>query len=121
MDIRDEHALKIVKNVYGGSIKLRSGAKALRYRLHHNSGLLKLIKDVNGQIRNSHRQVQLNKICQKYEIKFIFPEKLTFNNGWLSGFFDADGTVTINKTNTQLSISVSFTEKKNIRIITTFS
>jgi hypothetical protein len=25
----------------------------------------------------------------------------------LSGFFDSDGTITINKTNTQLSISVS--------------
>jgi LAGLIDADG endonuclease len=107
MDIRDEHALQIVKNVYGGSIKLRSGAKALRYRLHHKSGLLKLIKDVNGHIRNSNRLVQLNKICHKYEIDVIFPEKLTFNNGWLSGFFDADGTVTINKTNSQLSISVS--------------
>jgi hypothetical protein len=107
MDIRDEHALKIVKNVYGGSIKLRSGNKALRYRLHHKSGLLKIINDVNGQIRNSNRQVQLNKICHKYEITFIFPEKLTLNNGWLSGLFDADGTVTINKTNTQLSISIS--------------
>jgi hypothetical protein len=107
MDIRDEHALQIVKNVYGGSIKLRSGAKALRYRLHHKSGLLKLINDVNGHIRNSHRLVQLNKICHKYEIVLIYPEKLTFNNGWLSGFFDADATVTINKTNTQLSISVS--------------
>lgn len=107
MDIRDEHALQIVKNVYGGSIKLRSGANALRYRLHHKSGLLKLIKDVNGHIRNSHRLVQLNKVCHKYEITLIYPEKLTFDNGWLSGFFDADGTVTINKTNTQLSISAS--------------
>ena len=107
MDIRDEHALQIVKNVYGGSIKLRSGANALRYRLHHKSGLLKLINDVNGEIRNSNRLVQLNKICHKYELNLIYPEKLTFDNAWLSGFFDADGTVTINKTNTQLSISAS--------------
>jgi hypothetical protein len=107
MDIRDEHALKIVKNVYGGSIKLRSGSKALRYRLHHKTGLLNLITDVNGHIRNSNRQVQLNKICYKYDINFNFPEKLTFNNGWLSGFFDADGTIIINNTNTQLSITVS--------------
>jgi Cytochrome C and Quinol oxidase polypeptide I/LAGLIDADG endonuclease len=107
MDIRDEHALKIIKNVYGGSIKLRSGANALRYRLHHKSGLLNLINDVNGQIRNSHRLVQLNKICHKYELSLIYPEKLYYDSGWLSGFFDADGTVTINKTNTQLSISVS--------------
>ena len=107
MDIRDEHALQIVKSAYGGSIKLRSGANALRYRLHHKSGLLKLINDVNGEIRNSNRLVQLNKICHKYEISLIYPQKLTFDNGWLSGFFDADGTVTINSTNTQLSISAS--------------
>ena len=107
MDIRDEHALQIVKNAYGGSIKLRSGANALRYRLHHKSGLLKLINDVNGHIRNSNRLVQLNKLCHKYEISLIYPKKLTFLNGWLSGFFDADGTVTINSTTTQLSISAS--------------
>ena len=105
MDIRDEHALQIVKNAYGGSIKLRSGAKALRYRLHHKSGLLKLINDVNGHIRNSNRLVQLNKLCAKYEISLIYPQKLTFDNGWLSGFLDACGKVTINST--QLSISAS--------------
>lgn len=108
MDIRDEHALQIVKNVYGGSVKLRSNAKALRYRLHHKSGLLNLIKDVNGHIRNSHRLVQLNNICNKYDINLIFPEKLTQYNGWLSGFFDADGSISINKSsNWQLSITAS--------------
>jgi hypothetical protein len=107
MDIRDEHALQIIKNIYGGSIKLRSGANALRYRLHHKSGLLNLINDVNGFIRNSHRLIQLNKICHKYELKLIYPEKLIYNSSWFSGFFDADGTITINNTNTQLSISAS--------------
>lgn len=105
MDIRDEHALQIIKNVYGGSIKLRSNAKALRYRLHHKSGLLEVINDVNGNIRNPHRLVQLNKICIKYDLNLIWPEKLTEDNGWFSGFFDADGTITINKSNSQLSIS----------------
>jgi hypothetical protein len=81
MDIRDEHALQIVKNVYGGSIKLRSNANALRYRLHHKSGLLNLINNVNGQIRNSNRLVQLNKICDKYDLNLIYPDKLIYNNG----------------------------------------
>jgi hypothetical protein len=81
MDIRDEHALQIIKNVYGGSIKLRSGANALRYRLHHKSGLLSLINDINGNIRNSHRLVQLNKICIKYELNLIYPKPLIYNNG----------------------------------------
>jgi hypothetical protein len=107
MDIRDEHALQIIKNVYGGSIKLRSNANALRYRLHHKSGLLLLINHVNGHIRNSNRLIQLNKICEKYEFNLIYPKKLNYNNGWLAGFFDADGTITINKTNTQLSVSAS--------------
>jgi hypothetical protein len=107
MDIRDEHVLQIVKNIYGGSIKLKSSANALRYRLHHKSGLLRLIVDVNGQIRNSNRLVQLNKICDKYNLGLVYPDKLNFDNGWSpsGGFFDADGTITINKTNTQLSIS----------------
>jgi hypothetical protein len=81
MDIRDEHALQIIKNVYGGSIKLRSGANALRYRLHHKSGLLLLINDVNGKIRNPNRLLQLNKICDKYNLNLIYPVKLTFENG----------------------------------------
>ena len=105
MDTRDERALQAVKNVYGGSIKLRSNAKALRYRLHHKEGLLNLINDVNGLIRNPHRLIQLNYICVKYELTLIYPEKLTADNGWLSGFFDADGTISINKANWQLSIS----------------
>ena len=107
MAIRDERAIQTVKNVYGGSIKLRSNANALRYRLHHKEGLSNLIKDVNGHIRNPYRLVQLNKICINYGISLILPEKLTYHNGWLSGFFDADGTVTINNSTTQLSISAS--------------
>ena len=81
MDIRDEHALQRIKNYYGGSIKLRSGAKALRYRLHHKSGLLALINDINGKIRNSHRLLQLNKICENYNLKLIYPEKLVYYSG----------------------------------------
>lgn len=107
MDIRDENALQSVKSVYGGSIKLRSNAKALRYRLHHKEGLLRIINDVNGLIRNSYRLVQLNKVCTKYDISLILPEKLTFEDGWLSGFFDADGTIGINKTNLQLSLALT--------------
>jgi len=107
MDIRDEHCLNIIKNIYGGSLKLRSNDNAIRYRLHHKSGLLKLIHNINGLIRNPSRILQLNKICVQYNINIIFPTKLTYENAWLAGFFDADGTITINKSNNQLSISAS--------------
>jgi hypothetical protein len=107
MDIRDEHALQIIKNVYGGSIKLVSGKNALRYILRHKSGFLALVNDVNGHIRSSNRLIQLNKICVKYEFNLIYPEKLNYDNGWLAGFFDADGSVTINSINEQISINVA--------------
>ena len=107
MDIRDERALMSIKNVYGGSIKLRSGVRALRYRLHNKAGLCHLINDVNGQIRNPVRLIQLNYICNKYGLVLTYPSKLTYANGWLSGFFDADGTIGINSSNGQLSISAA--------------
>lgn len=107
MDMRDEHCLQIIKNVYGGSVKLVSGEKALRYSLRHKEGLIWLMDDVNGHIRNSYRLIQLNKLCIKYEITLLYPQKLTYENAWLSGFFDADGTITINKTNGQLAISLT--------------
>ena len=107
MDLRDEHALHIIKNVYGGSVKLVSGENALRYSLRHKQGFLALVNDVNGEIRNSYRLMQLNKICLKYAITLIYPDKLNYENGWLSGFFDADGCVTINTSNGQLAISLT--------------
>jgi hypothetical protein len=81
MDTRDERALQAVKNVYGGSIKLRSGVSALRYRLHNKAGLLNLINDVNGHIRNPIRLIQLNNICVKYDITLNSSKKLILNNG----------------------------------------
>ncbi len=105
MDIRDERALQAVKNIYGGSIKLRAGVSALRYRLHNKKGLFNLINDINGHVRNPIRLIQLNYICVKYNISLNYPAKLTMYNGWLSGFFDADGTISINSSSWQLSIS----------------
>lgn len=93
MQLRDKHCLYQIKDRFGGSIKLRSGANHLRYRLHHKEGLLKLINSINGLIRNPIRIHQLNKICDKYKIDLILPSPLTYNNGWLAGFLDSDGSI----------------------------
>lgn len=93
MDVRDKKALYLIKQKFGGSIKLRSGSKSMRYRLHNKEGLLFLISSVNGQIRNSIRLLQLGAICDKYGISLKFAQPLTYYNGWLSGFFDADGSI----------------------------
>jgi hypothetical protein len=51
--------------------------------------------------------MQLNKICIKYDIVLIYPKKLEYENGWLSGFFDAEGSVTLNSNNGQLAITLT--------------
>ena len=115
MDLRDGHALNLIKQHYGGSIKLRSGVKAVRYRLHHKEGLLKLINDLKGHLRCPSRIAQLNKIGLKYNIPPIQLSPLNIyprDHGWLSGFFDGEGTVTLNSANNQITISaVRRTEK----------
>jgi hypothetical protein len=107
MDIKDERALKRIKNVYGGSIKLRSGNNSLRYKLHTKQPLLDLIHDINGNIRNSTRLIQLDRVCRNYKIIFQYPKKLDRNNGWFSGFFDADCNLSMIKSNWQLCISTN--------------
>ena len=81
MNIRDERALHTVKNIYGGSIKRVSGKNALTYFLRDKKGLTALIKGVNGNIRNSYKLIQMNKICIQYNIVMTYPHKLNYNNG----------------------------------------
>ena len=102
MDIRDKNCLYQIKQKFGGSIKLRSGFNHLRYRMHHKQGMLDIIKAVNGEIRNPIRLLQLNKICEKYNITIIQPLPLTYYNGWFSGFFDSDGSIYLNLASTQI-------------------
>jgi hypothetical protein len=49
----------------------------------------------------------MNKLCVKYNIKLKYPEPLTFNNGWLSGFIDSDGSVYYNEASGQVFISLT--------------
>jgi len=81
MDIRDKKVLYIIKHIFGGSIYTIANANALRYQLSGKKGLMHLINCVNGNIRNPTRMLQLNKLCLKYNIPFINPKPLTYNNG----------------------------------------
>lgn len=107
MDARDKKALYIILHKYGGSIKSVSGAKAFKYKLRNKKGLLHLINDINGLIRNPLRLLQMNKICNKYEILIKYPKALTYSNGWLSGFIDIDGSVYLNEKSGQIFISIT--------------
>nr|YP_009184827.1 putative LAGLIDADG homing endonuclease [Jenufa perforata]ALO62929.1 putative LAGLIDADG homing endonuclease [Jenufa perforata] len=114
MGISDELALLQIKKLLGGSVKLRSGARAVRYRLHHKEGMEILLSKINGYCRNSIRVLQLQKLCVKMQLDYIFPVELTIESGWFAGFFDGDGTIgySFKKDRPQLIISVS--NKKQI-------
>ena len=114
MDIRDKSALYEILHRFGGSIKPVAGAKALRYNLSNKKGLVKLIESVNGHIRNPVRLLQLNKLCNKYNISLNYAKPLTFNNGWFSGFLDSDGSVYFSESSGQILISAT---QKNIYLL----
>jgi Proton-conducting membrane transporter/LAGLIDADG endonuclease len=107
MDIRDKSALYEIKHKLGGSIYTIANANALKYQLSHKKGLIILINGVNGLVRNPVRLLQMNKLCLKYRIELLYPQPLTFNNGWLSGFIDSDGSIYMNEASGQVFISVS--------------
>jgi hypothetical protein len=81
MGLQDEHALAIIKQKLGGSLKLRSGVKALRYRLHNKKGMVELISRINGKIRHTSRIKQLESVCLNLNIKIIYPSRITVDNG----------------------------------------
>lgn len=107
MDIRDQKALYEIKHKLGGSIYSIAGANALKYQLSHKKGLIILINGINGLIRNPIRMLQMNKLCVKYGIELIYPKSLTYNNGWLSGFIDSDGSIYFNEESGQVFLGIT--------------
>jgi hypothetical protein len=81
MHINDKSILYLIKHKYGGSIKDIAGSNSLKYKLQNPKGLINLINDVNGLIRNPIRMLQLHRICEKYNLKLLEPLALTYNNG----------------------------------------
>lgn len=107
MDARDKKVLYLVQHMYGGSVKQMSKALAFKYKLRNRAGLIALINDVNGLIRNPSRLLQMNKLCVKFNIELQYSNNLTFNNGWLSGFIDSDGSVYYNEASGQVFIGIT--------------
>ena len=111
MALRDAKALMFVKSKLGGSVKLRAGVKAFRYRLHNKSGMLALVDCINGNIRTKARILQLKAVCQKLNILFKEASVLTLDNNWFIGYFDADGTITAKFMCESPSITISISSK----------
>lgn len=117
LETRDSQCLYKIKKEYGGSIKVKGGVKAIRYRLHDKKGMLKIIDAINGEIRNPTRLAQLFKICNKYNIELKYAEGLTKDNAWLSGFIDSDGSIYKNTLSVQIFITISQKNKLLLDLI----
>lgn len=105
--IRDLNCLFLIKNKFGGAIRLKQGHNWLKYTLCHKKGLIKLINSINGLIRNPKRLDQLNKLCIKFNLNLQYPSTLNYSDAWLSGFLDSDGSVYMNTLSTQIFITAS--------------
>lgn len=126
MDSRDERCLQYIKNLLKqGNLKSRSGTKSVRYRLHNKQGMIDLIKNLNGLIRNPQRLVQLEKLCLIYNIPFKSPKFINKQSSYFAGLMDSDGTVTMSfkasnfshLARPQLTISITSKNKKDLEIL----
>ncbi|GER45641.1 cytochrome c oxidase subunit 1 [Striga asiatica] len=111
MGLEDLPLLRYIQHMLGGSIKMRAGAKAYRYRLHKNLGMIKLMNCINGHIRHSARLLQLHRVCQVLEIPVILPITRYAQSNWFAGFFDADGTISIAMKHGLPQLSIRVTNK----------
>ena len=107
MDARDKKVLYLIQQRYGGSVKQVSNAYAFKYKLRNRAGLIAIINDINGLIRNPARLLQMNKLCVKFDIELKYSDNITFNNGWFSGFLDSDGSIYYNESSGQVFIGIS--------------
>ena len=107
IEIRDIACLSKIKNRYGGSIKSISNGNAFRYRLHHKEGIIKFICDINGIFYNPTRIIQFNNLCNLYNITVLTSPNLIYNNAYLSGLFDSDGSIYINLKTNQIFVTIS--------------
>ena len=107
MDTRDKKVLYLIQHKYGGRVKQISNALAFKYKLRNRAGLMALLNDVNGLIRNPIRLLEMNKLCVKFNIQLKYSNNLTFNNGWLSGFIDSDGSIYYNEASGQVFLAIS--------------
>jgi hypothetical protein len=118
MGLEDLPLLRYIQNKLGGSIKQRSGAKAYRYRLHTRDSVFEVLCKVNGNIRNSVRMLQFHRLCLHFNIPVQEPVKLTNENYWFAGFFDADGSIGLTyKDKERVSLRVRVVNKYLVDVI----
>jgi hypothetical protein len=111
-DIRDIQTAQMIKDRLGGNLNILTGNKAVRFKLHKYDAIVSLVNNINGLIRTPNRIEQLKLVCLNYGIEYKDPIKLEFNNAWFSGFFDADGHVSYNKSHGSVNLCITQKNEK---------
>jgi len=110
---REIQALYKIKKLYGGSITKRLGVNAYRWRLHKKQLNIEFVNAINGFIyMKKQKLVDILKIMNIEYKQIPFSKK----SAWLSGFFEGDGSVNINKNTYQITLSIS-QKKKDILLL----
>ena len=85
VDQKDLYLLHYIQDkVGGGNIKLRSGSKSYRYRMHNKKGIMNVVNMVNGYIQHGIRKSQLHRVCSVMNIPIQDTVNLTKNSHWFA-------------------------------------
>lgn len=111
--------LLLLKETLGGNIYKKQG-NTIVYVLSKREHLISLMHKVNGHIRATSRTVQFKALCELVNITYINPIPLMANDPYLSGFFDADGSLNAEssnqKSNTRLRMKVASKYQDNLEV-----
>ena len=107
----DVKTLHKIKERFHGSILKRSKVKAYRWRVYKKLYVTNIVNSINGKLLTDSKHVQLVKICNKLNIEPITNNKISKDNSWFAGFFDAEGYFSI-RNNYTLTISVGQKNKE---------
>lgn len=101
---KDKSAAYWLKSQIGyGSVREVKGKKALIYVISHSDGLLKVLHLINGKLRTETKYDQVIYLLKNHNLisKFLLESPFImncsddFNNYWLTGFIDSDGSFQI--------------------------
>jgi ubiquinol-cytochrome c reductase cytochrome b subunit len=90
----NNNILLLLKEKLAGNIYKARGSTNVYY-LRKREHLIPLVHRVNGHIRATSRTVQFKALCELLNITYIRPIPLMANDPYLSGFFDADGSLNV--------------------------
>nr|BBH42913.1 LAGLIDADG homing endonuclease [Marophrys sp. SRT127] len=94
--LEDESVLYEIKKYYGGSVRARSNAKAVRWRSRKKDVVVRILHEINGLLQNTIRRAQFKAACVFYGIDAKPCVDLTaLSPSYYAGLFDADGTIVL--------------------------